>query len=97
MALKQAHHKLERLRRGIEDLKFHKAMAELTEEAAASVDSISDSYPALDKLDASVTAERLDAKARLHVTSAVAADAEMTRAEKQALEEFLANEPELSE
>ena len=99
VAIKAARDKIETLRRGIDDMKVQKAMAELNEMAAGMVGAIGGSGDTLNRLEEMVEDERSKAAGRARVardsvdlTGAVVQEAEQKALADMALADFAAEE-----
>jgi phage shock protein A len=90
VSIKTAREKIEALRRGIDDLKVQKAMAELNEMAAGMVTEIGGSGETLNRLEEMVEEERTKAAGRNRVArdSMDMSEISMKEAEQSALEEM---------
>jgi len=90
VSIKQAREKIESLKRGIDELKVQKAMAELNEMAAGMVSNIGGSGDTLDRLQQMVEEEREKAagKARVARDSLSVGEFQMKEGEEKALGEL---------
>jgi len=99
VAIKAARDKIESLRRGIDDMKVQKAMAELNEMAAGMVGSLGGSGDTLNRLEEMVEEERTKAAGRARVardsvdlSGTVLKEAEQKALADMALADFAASE-----
>jgi phage shock protein A len=99
VAIKAARDKIEQLRRGIDDMKVQKAMAELNEMAAGMVGSLGGSGDTLNRLEEMVEEERTKAAGRARVardsvdlSGTVLKEAEQKALADMALADFAAAE-----
>jgi len=99
VAIKAARDKIEQLRRGIDDMKVQKAMAELNEMAAGMVGSLGGSGDTLNRLEEMVEEERSKAAGRARVardsvdmSGTVVKEAEQRALADMALADFAASE-----
>jgi phage shock protein A len=99
VAIKAARDKIEQLRRGIDDMKVQKAMAELNEMAAGMVGSLGGSGDTLNRLEEMVEEERSKAAGRARVardsvdmSGTVLKEAEQKALADMALADFAASE-----
>lgn len=90
VSVKEAKDKIESLRRGIDDMKVQKAMAELNEMASGMVGEIGGAGETLNRLEEMVEEERTKAAGRARVARDTMdmGDIEMQAAEQGALEEM---------
>ncbi len=90
VSVKEAKEKIESLRRGIDDMKVQKAMAELNEMASGMVTEIGGAGETLNRLEEMVEEERTRAAGRTRVArdSMDMSEIEMQEAEQSALEEM---------
>lgn len=100
-AVAETRTKLDQLRWQIGDLKVNRAMADLESMAAAMIGGISEPGDGINRLTEMVAEENERAKARSRVAASDAVTADLARSQteeealaKQALEEFLASEPQ---
>ena len=89
VSVKEARTKIEKLRRGIDEMKVEKAMAELNEMAAGMVNEIGEGGDTLNRLEEIVEEERAKAAGRARVARGMidTTEVEMKESEQEAMEE----------